>query len=95
MVFFQDECHLVWGDLCGYVWAAAFGGKLPPETCLGKTNERIEVPIKNEKDRQTYYGALNYQTQELTVQAYPAGNGVSTVEFVKHLQKNILAKKLS
>ena len=32
VVFFQDECHLLWGDLCGYVWAAAFGGKLPPET---------------------------------------------------------------
>lgn len=72
----------------------SFRGKLPPETCLGKTNERIEVPIKNEKDRQTYYGALNYQTQELTVQAYPAGNGVSTVEFVKHLQKKYTGKKI-
>lgn len=20
VVFFQDECHLLWGDLCGYVW---------------------------------------------------------------------------
>lgn len=72
VVLFQDECHLVNGDICGYVW--------------GKTNERTEIPIKNEKDRQTYYGALNYQTQELTVQAYPAGNGASTVEFIKHLQ---------
>jgi putative transposase len=33
-VFFEDECHLLWGDLCGYVW--------------GKTDERIEVPIANE-----------------------------------------------
>jgi len=23
---------------------------------------RIEVPLKNEKERQTYYGALDYQT---------------------------------
>jgi len=79
-VLFQDECHLLNIDICGYAW--------------GKTNERIEVPIKNEKDRQTYYGALNYQTQELTVQAYPAGNGVSTVEFVKHLQKKYTGKKI-
>ncbi len=31
VVFFVDECHLLWGDVCGYVW--------------GKTNIRIEVPI--------------------------------------------------
>jgi hypothetical protein len=40
VVFFQDECHLLWGDLCGYVW--------------GKTSERIEVPITNERQKQTY-----------------------------------------
>jgi transposase len=48
----------------------------------------------NEKDRQTYYGALNYQTQELTVQAYAAGNGDSTVKFVKHLQDKYSGKKI-
>ncbi len=46
IVVFIDECHLLGGDVCGYVW--------------GETNARIEVPIKNEKDRQTYFGALNY-----------------------------------
>ena len=80
VVLFQDECHLLNGDICGYVW--------------GKTQIRIEVPIKNEKDRQTYYGALNYQTQELTVQGYAAGNGKSTVEFVKYLQNKYLDKKI-
>jgi len=30
VVFFVDECHLLWGDLCGYVW--------------GKTDERIKFP---------------------------------------------------
>ena len=79
VVLFQDECHLLNIDICGYAWE--------------KTNERIEVPIKNEKERQTYYGALNYQTQEFTVRAYPAGNGVSTVEFVKHLRKKYIGKK--
>jgi hypothetical protein len=43
-----DECHLLHGDLTGYVW--------------GQSTIRIEVPITNEKDRQTYFGALNYQS---------------------------------
>ena len=34
-VFFLDECHLLWGDVCGYIW--------------GKSNTRIEVPIVNER----------------------------------------------
>ncbi len=20
VIFFADECHLLWGDICGYVW---------------------------------------------------------------------------
>jgi transposase len=87
VVFFQDECHLLWGDLCGYIWAAAFGGKLPPETCLGKTSERIEVPILNERERQTYYGAVNLHTQECLIQTYDKGNSQSTIAFVDYLLK--------
>jgi len=56
VVFFVDECHLLWGDLCGYVW--------------GKTDERIEVPIINERSKQTYYGAVNLSTQQCLIQAY-------------------------
>lgn len=59
-VFFVDECHLVWGD-CGYVW--------------GKTEIGIEIPRKNQKDKQTYYGGLNYQTKEFIVREDAAGNG--------------------
>ncbi len=85
MVFFEDECHLLWGDLCGYVWAAAFAGKLPRETCLGKTDERIEVPITNERSKQTYYGAVNIHTQQCVIQAASAGNSESTIAFLKYL----------
>jgi putative transposase len=46
VAFMMDECHLLWGDVCGYVW--------------GRTNEKIQVPVKNEKERQTYYGAVDY-----------------------------------
>jgi transposase len=80
VVFFVDECHLLNGDVCGYVW--------------GETNVRIEIPIENEKNRQTYFGALNYQTREFVVESYQAGNGESTVEFVKKLQKKYPHKKI-
>jgi len=43
-VLMLDECHLLWGDLCGYVW--------------GKSARRVEVEMTNQKQRQTYYGAL-------------------------------------
>ena len=48
-VFMLDECHLLWGDLCGYVW--------------GKSDRRIEVEMTNQKQRQTYYGALDYRNK--------------------------------
>lgn len=72
-VFFLDECHLLWGDLCGYVW--------------GKTNIRIEVPIVNEREKQTYFGALDYFQQEFLVQAYPKANSEHTIDFLKYLQQ--------
>lgn len=73
MVFFQDECHLLWGDLCGYVW--------------GKTAERIELPIVNERSKQTYYGAVNLQSQECLIQAAKAGNSEETLAFFTYLLK--------
>ena len=39
VVFFVDESHLLGDNVCGYVW--------------GKTDIRIEIPIKNQKNRQT------------------------------------------
>ena len=71
MVFFEDECHLLWGDICGYVW--------------GKTKERIEVAVINERERQTYYGALNLHSQECILKAYEKGESKSTVDFIKYL----------
>ena len=45
-----DKCHLLWGYLNSYTW--------------GLTDKRIKIPIKNERERQTYYGAYYYQTKE-------------------------------
>ena len=82
-------------DVCGYIWAAAFGGKLPPETCLGKTDIRIEIPIKNTKNRQTYFGALDYQTQKFIVREYPTGNSENTIQFIKYLRSQSPGKKIA
>lgn len=73
VIFFVDECHLIWGDMCGYVW--------------GKTDRRIEIPIKNEKERQTYYGAINYRTGKVIIEEYEAGNTENSISFVKNLMK--------
>lgn len=70
-VFYQDECHLLWGDICGYVW--------------GKMGERIEIPVSNEKMKQTYYGAVNINNQECLVQSYEKGNSENTIKFIKYL----------
>ncbi|MEG4116163.1 IS630 family transposase [Microcoleus sp. N9_B4] len=80
IVLFIDECHLLHGDLTGYVW--------------GQSKIRIEVPITNEKDRQTYFGALNYQSKEFHVQSHPSGDGKSTVKFIKYLQDKYKNRKI-
>ena len=72
-VFFIDECHLLWGNLIGYLW--------------GDRRERVEVPISNEKDRQTYFGALDAQTQQVIVRPYATGNSENTIDFIRLLQK--------
>ncbi len=68
------------GDVCGYVW--------------GKTDIRIEIPIKTQKDKQTYYGALNYQTKQFMVREYSAGNGENTGNFLKDLQSHYPGKRI-
>ena len=60
IVYMVDECHLLWGDVCGYIW--------------GKTSERIEIPITNERERQTFFGALNFHTQKFIAQDREKGN---------------------
>ncbi len=59
--------------------------KLPPETCLGKTNERIEVDMTNYRNKQTYFGAVDYHSGEFLIKAYPKGNSDLKIEFLKYL----------
>lgn len=73
-VLFLDECHLLWGDLIGYVW--------------GKTDQAIEVPVINERQKQTYYGAIDALSGEVLLQAYEAGNSDNTLKYLQYLQRH-------
>ena len=76
----EDECHLLWGDVCGYVW--------------GKTTERLSVTVSNAKERQSYFGALNGKTGELLLQAAPKADSVATVAFLKQLRAHYCHKQV-
>lgn len=80
VVYAIDECHLMGGDIVGQVW--------------GSSEKRVEIPIKNYRDRKTYYGALNLVEPNLVLLEYPTGNGEYTVNFLKHLQSINKEKKL-
>jgi len=73
--------------LCFFRWVSPVG-RWCVWLCVGKTNLRIEVPIRNEKDRQTYYGRWA-QTKEFIVQEYSAGNGENTVVSLNIFKSNV------
>lgn len=76
----MDECHLLSGDLQGYVW--------------GRTDERIELPIVNERDCQTYYGALDLLSKRLVIEAHEKGNTTETIAYLKFLQAQFPGQRL-
>jgi transposase len=80
IVLYIDECHLVWGDVCGYVW--------------GPSNERVTVPIVNQRARQSYYGAIDARTGELMVIPVEAGNTQWILIFVEYLRQRYEGKQL-
>ena len=72
VVVLIEECHWHWRDLAGYVW--------------GCRKERAQAPIRNEKRKQTYFGALNAKTQKTTVKSSPTGNSENTIDFLETLR---------
>jgi len=60
------------GDVCGYLW--------------GRRNERIEIPLVNQREKQNYYGAVNYLTKQFVLREYATANSENTVAFLKDLQ---------
>lgn len=77
----QDECHLIWGDACGYAWL--------------KRNEKVEIPMTNFRYRQTYYGVLNPFSTEFQLFPFDKANQECTLTFLEkileiHKDKRIL-----
>lgn len=68
-----DECHLRWGDARGYIW--------------GPRGQRVEIPITNIRERQTYDGALNLLTGSTVLWAAEKGNMEQTVGFLTYLRQ--------
>jgi transposase len=80
VVVFVDECHLLWGDTLGYVW--------------GPRGERVELPMLNERERQTDYGALNLMSGSPFVMPAETGNSEHSVIFLKALRRNFQGRRL-
>ena len=76
----EDECHLLWGDVCGMVW--------------GQRNATIEVPMINERERQTYYGAVDLFSHVFHLKAFAAGNGANTVAYLGWVRQMYPGKKI-
>ena len=76
----MDECHLMAGDLEGYVW--------------GTRGQRVDVPIVNERERQTYYGALDLLSKRVLIEAHSAGNTTNTLAYLKFLQAQFPQQRL-
>jgi transposase len=66
--------------VCGYVW--------------GQGNTALTVPMTNERERQTYYGTVNLISHEIVVQAFPAGKGTHTVDFLRRLRDHYDGKPI-
>lgn len=80
VVFMIDECHLLWGDINGYVW--------------GQTNERISIPVVNARYKQTYFGALDYKTKEFITYEAKKGDSENTINFLEYLKSKRPEAKL-
>jgi putative transposase len=80
IVYFVDECHVLGDTAVGYGWAPS--------------DQRVTVLVKNDHDRQTYFGALQMLTAELVLAAYPTANGDTTVAFLHRLRNKHPGKQL-
>lgn len=79
-VYAIDEVHLLEGDLISHLW--------------GDSQKRLHIPLINEKNRQTYYGALNLITKELIIGEYKKGDGESTIDFLSQLIQKSSPQKI-
>lgn len=79
-IYILDESHLLYGNVCGYVW--------------GKTDSRVSIEVNNPRKRVTFYGALNYRTKEFILKEYDVANSENAVNFLEYLQSLTPEKRL-
>jgi transposase len=80
VVLYVDECHLIWDDARGYVW--------------GPSNQRLDLPMTNFRERQTYFGAIDPVSGTVHVIPTDAANGNWTMIFVEYLRQEYGDKRL-
>jgi transposase len=80
VVLYVDECHLLWDDARGYGW--------------GPSNQRLEVPMTNFRERQTYYGAIEPVSGTVHVIPADTANGNWTMIFVEYLRQEYPENRL-
>jgi transposase len=80
VVLYLDECHLCHGDAQGYVW--------------GPSDQRMEIAMVNERDRQTYFGAVEPLTGEVVVMEARSGDAEWTIRFLTFLRECYAGKQL-
>ena len=80
VVLYIDQCHLIWDDARGYVW--------------GPRAQRIEIPMTNFRERQTYYGAIDPLSGDVIVVPTETANGYWTTIFVEYLRQQYQGKRL-
>jgi transposase len=80
VVLYVDECHLIWDDARGYVW--------------GPRSQRIDLPMTNFRERQTYYGAIDPVSGTVHVIPADSANGNWTMIFVEYLRQEYPEKRL-
>ncbi len=80
----RGELLVLVEDECHLVWGMVWG----------KRNTPLEVPLTNERQRQTYFGALNLLTREVHLKEGLAGDGENTVASIQGCQHLYPGKKL-
>lgn len=80
VLLYIDQCHLIWDDARGYVW--------------GPRAQRIEIPMTNFRERQTYYGAIEPLSGDVIVIPTETANGYWTTIFVEYLRQHYPGKRL-
>ena len=79
-MLFIDECQLIWKDACGYVW--------------GPQNQRVEIPIANIRERQSYYGAIDARTGDSIITPCDGADGRWTTIFCEFLRQEYEGKRI-